>query len=154
MKCMMKNQVNCASINGPKRGCNCIPYNTLKTYFDVHPIPNNTTWNACQSNAEYRECFNTMYDCYYHKMVRNVCPKPCKRVVWRGIDSKLNGIPIKSNEMAIKTKFSTMDIEYQDEVWVQEFYNFVGTVGGSLGLFIGFSYTGFITEILDYFHKR
>ena len=52
-----------------------------------------------------------------------------------------------------QTKFSTMDIEYQDEVWVQEFYNFVGTVGGSLGLFIGFSYTGFIAEILDYFIK-
>ena len=47
----------------------------------------------------------------------------------------------------------TMDVDYQDEVLVQEFYNFIGTVGGSLGLFIGFSYTGFIEKILSYFMK-
>ena len=48
-------------------------------------------------------------------------------------------------------KFSTMDIAIKDEVMIQEIYNFIGNVGGSLGLFIGFSYTGFIGQILDYF---
>ena len=48
-------------------------------------------------------------------------------------------------------QFSTMDIDIQDEVMIQELYNFIGTVGGSLGLVIGFSYTGFIGQILDYF---
>ena len=44
-----------------------------------------------------------------------------------------------------------MEQEHQDEVWIQEIYSFIGTVGGSLGLFIGFSYTGFVGKILDYF---
>ena len=49
-------------------------------------------------------------------------------------------------------KFSTMDIAIKDEVMndsrnIQLYWN----VGGSLGLFIGFSYTGFIGQILDYF---
>ena len=29
--------------------------------------------------------------------------------------------------------------------------NFIGTVAGSLGLFIGFSYTGFVEQVLDHF---
>ena len=56
--------------------------------------------------------------------------------------------------MSIKAKFSTMDVDYQDEALVQEIYNFIGTVGGSLGLFIGFSYTGFVEKILDFFMKN
>ena len=51
--------------------------------------------------------------------------------------------------MAIR--YNSMDVETQDEVLIQESYNFIGTVGGSLGLFIGFSYTGFVGQILDYF---
>ena len=50
-------------------------------------------------------------------------------------------------------RHNSMDIETQDEVLIQEPYNFIGTVGGSLGLFIGFSYTGFVGKILDYFMK-
>ena len=53
--------------------------------------------------------------------------------------------------MAIE--YNSMDVEIQDEVLIQEPYNFIGTVGGSLGLFIGFSYTGFVGQILDYFIK-
>ena len=33
-----------------------------------------------------------------------------------------------------------MDVELHNEVLIQDIYAFVGTVGGSLGLFIGFSY--------------
>ena len=44
-----------------------------------------------------------------------------------------------------------MDIDVNDEVLIQEPYDFIGTVGGSLGLFIGFSYTGFVGQLLDYF---
>ena len=44
-----------------------------------------------------------------------------------------------------------MDIEKINEVWILEMYNFIGTVGGSFGLFIGFSYTGFLGQVVDYF---
>ena len=49
------------------------------------------------------------------------------------------------------TKFNTMDVTYYNEVPMQETYDFIGTVGGSLGLFIGFSYTGFVGQLLDHF---
>ena len=56
-----------------------------------------------------------------------------------------------SNEMVAQISLKSMKVEYQDEVWIQETYSFIGTVGGSLGLFIGFSYTGFVGKIMDYF---
>ena len=89
--------------------------------------------------------------CY--EMVTDLCPKSCKKEIYKGKNMKVNGMKgaVKTNEMAIWVKFSTMDIEVQDEVLIQESYNFIGTVGGSLGLFIGFSYTGFIGQILNYF---
>ncbi len=58
---------------------------------------------------------------------------------------------IKSNQMKIRITYGTTDIEFHNEVLIQELGNFVGTVGGSLGLFIGFSYTGFVGQIIDYF---
>ena len=53
--------------------------------------------------------------------------------------------------MVVIISLKSMEQEHQDEVWIQEIYSFIGTVGGSLGLFIGFSYTGFVGKILDYF---
>ena len=149
-KCVVKNQVDCYRINGPKNGCNCIPHNTMKTYFGLYPL---NSWNLCQTNSEYRTCFDVMYECFYHKMVNEKCPKPCERVVYKGMGGVANGFPTSPNMITIKTKFSTMDVDYQDEVWVQETHNFIGTVGGSLGLFIGFSVTGFIEKILGHFMK-
>ena len=58
-----------------------------------------------------------------------------------------------SNEIFMAIRYNSMDVETQDEVLIQEPYNFIGTVGGSLGLFIGFSYTGFVGQLLDYFIK-
>ena len=46
-----------------------------------------------------------------------------------------------------------MDIDVYDEVLIQEPYDFIGTVGGSLGLFIGFSYTGFMEAAFRAFLK-
>ena len=48
-------------------------------------------------------------------------------------------------------KYSTMNVQIYEKYEVLDIYTFIGTVGGSLGLFIGFSYTGFVGDLLDYF---
>ena len=145
---VLKNQVYCFKGEGPNHGCNCVPYNTHKTLFQMYPI---NSWNACKSNLEYKKCSLVMEGCY--GKVRKSILKPCKKEINTGITLKLNGFKgvLKSNEMGLWITFGTMDIDIQDEVVIQEPYNFIGTVGGSLGLFIGFSYTGFIGQILNYF---
>ena len=64
------------------------------------------------------------------------------------------GLELKSNEILMGIMFNSMDVNYHNEVLMQEVYEFIGTVGGSLGLFIGFSYTGVIGQILDHFIKN
>ena len=56
-----------------------------------------------------------------------------------------------SNEMLMEMKYSTMNIRKHEEYEVQDIYGFIGTVGGSFGLFIGFSYAGFVGNLLDCF---
>ena len=97
MKCIIKKQVECYQIIGPQRGCNCIPYNILKTYFEMYPL---NSWNSCQSNWEYRTCFGAIHDCFYHKKITDNCPKPCKRVVYKGIGGIANGFPTSSNTVS------------------------------------------------------
>ena len=62
------------------------------------------------------------------------------------------GLELKSNEILMGFVFYSMDVNYHNEVLMQEVYDFIGTVGGSLGLFIGrFPYTK-LGSIMKY-HK-
>ena len=150
-KCILKNQVDCYIKNGPSRGCNCVAENIFPIHFEFHSI---TFWNSCKTQSEYMNCFWTMNDCYYNKMERdawrNLCPLPCQKVVYKAQCTKQRNYPSSNNNgISFFIGHGTMNMEKNDEVWIMETYNFIGTVGGSLGLFIGFSYTGFFGHILD-----
>ena len=83
--------------------------------------------------------------------VTKVCPLSCEVEKYKGQKMYLNQYPTKPNMMVMKMKYSTMNVKVYEEYEVQDIYTFIGTVGGSLGLFIGFSYTGFVGDLLDYF---
>ena len=137
--CILKKQVNCFKHGSFKySGCNCVPYNTHKNQFDMYPL--NSSWNTCKWNKFNSYCSVIMDICY--QRVRNSCLKSCKAKMYKGQNMKVNGLRApKPNSMGMLITFSTMDIAIYDEVMILELYNFIGTVGGSLGLFIGFSYT-------------
>ena len=146
--CILKKQVNCFKHHIEYSGCNCVPYNTHKNQFDMYPL--NSSWNTCKWNKLNSHCSFIMDICY--QRVRNSCLKSCKAKMYKGQNMKVNGLrALKPNSMGMLMTFSTMDIAIYNEVMILELYNFIGTVGGSLGLFIGFSYTGFIGQIFDYF---
>ena len=83
------------------------------------------------------------------------CPTPCEKVDYIGEVSRFNGgyDLFDSNEMAIQISFNTMDTEIYNEILTFDLATFIGTAGGSLGLFIGFSFTGFIWQVLDFFMR-
>ena len=56
---------------------------------------------------------------------------------------------IPPNVVMVRIGYKSMDVETHNEVLIQDVSNFIGTIGGSLGLFIGFSYTGFVGKIID-----
>ena len=160
--CKLRMQVDCFRTNALNMGCKCVPEHTHKTHFEKHPINR----NACKTNDEIITCHFILRDCANDKAITDECPLPCKNQVFigqkrankgildlKGIAYQL-GINFKPNEIIMLTKFNTMDVTYYNEVPMQETYDFIGTVGGSLGLFIGFSYTGFVGQILDHFIRN
>ena len=102
------------------------------------------------SDEDYRCSSGKMTYCYLDKMVAEHCPLPCEKEEYKGQKINLNRWPGYPNGMLMSIKYSSTNIQFLEEYQVQDIYNFIGTVGGSLGLFIGFSYTGFIGNLVDY----
>ena len=144
MKCMLKYQMECFRTGN--QTCKCIPENNHKTHFKLYP----SKWEVCMSDEDYRCSSGKMTYCYLDKMVAEHCPLPCEKEEYKGQKINLNRWPGYPNSMLIHVKYSTTNIQFLEEYQVQDIYNFIGTVGGSLGLFIGFSYTGFIGNFVDY----
>ena len=96
------------------------------------------------------KCFDNMHDCYYDRSMKDACSSSYQTSIFK---AKIQDIALatKPNDIFLLIKHGTMDIEKINEVWILEMYNFIGTVGGSFGLFIGFSYTGFLGQVVDYF---
>ena len=68
--------------------------------------------------------------------------------------ASIPGFDLAPNKIIIGVMFSSVNVNHYNEVSMQEVYDFIGTVGGSLGLFIGFSFTGFVGQILDHFVRN
>ena len=88
--------------------------------------------------------------CYRQVRSSDQCPLSCEKISY-DVQKRIMDSTSKSNQMTVRITYATTDIEIHNEVLIQELGNFIGTVGGSLGLFIGFSYTGFVGQLIDYF---
>ena len=144
MECMLEHQMDC--FKSGNQSCKCILENTHKTHFKLI----STELNVCTNDEEYKCGLLEMFSCYSNKRVTEGCPLPCEAEEYQGQKMYYNQISVDSNSMVMEMKYSAMNAEIHEEYQVQDIYNFIGTVGGSLGLFIGFSYTGFIGNLMDY----
>ena len=59
-----------------------------------------------------------------------------------------------ANEVVIGFQFKTMDTKIYAEILTFDLATFIGTAGGSLGLFLGFSLTGFANKLLEFFIRN
>ena len=154
MKCQVKNTVgyfeNLANSNSSS--CTCVPNSTYKTFFEIQPT--SLDWKECKTISEYTKCIDIMMS-IEQDYLASKCPMPCKKVDYTGDIIGYNGgyRLCDSNEIGILITFNTMDTEIHNEILTFDLATFVGTAGGSLGLFIGFSFTGFVWQVLDFFMR-
>ena len=148
MKCKLEKLIKCYKEIAPKYNCTCVPKNTFKSYLEINPFDN---WDECNTNAEYGLCLRRMETCSYE--LESKCRPHCKKVEYKGQHVDLFGVSLPINTIGVHMTFNTMDTEIHTEVWQFDFATFIGTVGGSFGLFIGFSLTGFVGQVLDYFMR-
>ena len=155
MKCRVKNHIHNFErlAVSTSSGCTCIPSSTYKSFFEIQPT--SLEWEECKTNSEYEKC-TTIMDLHMDQdYVASKCPTPCEKVNYIGEVSRFNGgyDLFGTNEIALQILFSTMDTEIYKEILTFDLATFIGTAGGSLGLFIGFSFTGFIWQVLDFFMR-
>ena len=78
------------------------------------------------------------------------CLNPCNRVDYT---ARIQSQRFTENAITIEVLLGSDQISIFQEYLLFDFPTFVGSVGGSLGLFIGFSYFDFASMITDYLYS-
>lgn len=120
----------------------CLPYQLQKML----------DWGDIMTTCKTFKSHRKMVEKVIQLVTAAPCKKPCAVVEFKA-DTDLIDTRSK-NLVAIKLRFRTMDVVINDEIPIYNFLDFIGNVGGSLGLFLGFSFNGFGTSLLYKFLKR
>ena len=148
MKCLAKHQLDCfLSQNYDFNKCIA---NRYRSVFDMY---SNTSLQKCKTEAESVQNYIAMTKCYFSENTSNNCLDPCNIEIYTENSQIIERMSDKRN-MTLIIKYESMAIKVSEEYLVYDFANFIGTLGGSLGLFIGFSYTGLIGIIIDILFEK
>ena len=108
-----------------KSTANCSVMCDLQSYNDLSPC----------NTSEQQECmyqnWNWKHHCLKHKNIALFNP------------TYREGRHISSNQSKVKLFFDTWETEKMEEIDVISLPNLIGSIGGSLGMFFGFSITGY-----------
>ena len=148
MKCLAKHQLDCF-LSQDYDFNKCIT-NQYRSVFDMY---SNTSLQKCQTEAESKQNYIAMTKCYFSENTTNNCLDPCNIEIYAENSYIIEKMKDKRN-MTLIIKYESMAIKVSEEYFVYDFANFIGTLGGSLGLFIGFSYTGLIGSIIDILFEK
>ena len=82
------------------------------------------------------------------------CNPSCIQSQYEGDDSFFADESHDHNEYRIIYMFPKSQVEVSEEYFMFGVNELIGTIGGHSGLFIGFSFYGFVSEVLGYFKNR
>ena len=108
------------------------------------PIP------YCQSIKDYT-CLNIEMRKVFYEINEN-CPKYCYIMEYTGKRTFM--LETDNNTKYEKTWyyiFSSKEVQVQEEYLLYDITGFVGSIGGTLGLFVGFSFLDSVMRIANYF---
>ena len=77
------------------------------------------------------------------------CFEPCEILEYHTIKYESRTWENVTNTITMNVFFNSYDVEVQEEYLIYGEVDLVGIIGGNLGLFIGFSFSGFINEIIN-----
>ena len=98
----------------------------------------------CETTKEEDDAFQNMYDGEF--LYKYKCPKPCSILEYSG---KLDYWEPKyynpNNTMIIYLRFQSPEvITIYEEYLIYDFNGMLGSIGGTLGMFVGFSFSSII----------
>ena len=112
------------------RFLHCLPvrYKTIMKLSSIQPIP------ICQDSK--KEIWRNLTT-KWNKILTN-CPYSCMQTEYRGKMKSLNGYFNYSKSTGLDTEYS-----------IYELHDVIGSIGGTLGLFIGFSFLGLLKHFFE-----
>ena len=79
------------------------------------------------------------------------CLKPCNILEYQG--STENTDKIRPGKIQISLSLSTDEVKVQEEYLIYNEVDLVGIIGGTMGLFIGFSFFDIVNDVIVYISK-
>ena len=108
-------------------------------------------WKICQTpDEELRNTLIYRNDIYLNQnpeIIRS-CPTSCMKIRYKGEVAQLRYMMASPYWVALEYIFPSNLIEGYEEYLMFTFNDFIGTIGGHSGLFIGFSFFGLVAEFL------
>ena len=149
------NKRNCEPNGDLKRHHECIARHMIQTckpcQFPVfkHLLSTNSTatFDNCQSPAQVA----TIHNCLEEEITAAIlhrCPGPCNQ--WK-YEIATRKVPIQgrpSNMSRVSLYFERMEVEEREEYLLLDFTAILAAVGGSMGMFLGFSFLSAGSAIL------
>ena len=106
-----------------------------------------TTW---KDEVEIKEIFGKMLD----GNTLNLCPTSCNKTQYNGKMTFWKGFRKDANTISIKYSFPSNQVQVFEEYLMFGFNDLIGTIGGHSGLFIGFSFYGFISQLIVFLQNH
>ena len=107
----------------------------------------------CETTNEEFDSFLNIYNGYVNKYK---CPKPCSILEYSGkLDYWANKYDQQSNNtIIIYLRFQIPEvITIYEEYLIYDFNGMLGSIGGTLGLFVGFSFSSIIQLFINLLKK-
>ena len=123
-------------------GCakNCLPWYLITNYDHNETI-------QCQSNKEMECALNVINDKYFYQ---SVCSKPCSISQYSGRIDFWDYKNLNDSSFKVSLRFAPpVKSTVYEEYLIYNFFGMVGSVGGTLGIFIGFSCSNALNFIIN-----
>ena len=136
MQCMLENQINC--FLNASNNCKCVPM-SYSSHFSIYQP--NRFLEYCKTKLENDCAEFEMLKCYFNKNISHFCPTSCKEENYSGTSIlHHNTNRIKSNQIQLMLKYSTMDVNIYQEYYMYDICDTIGAISGVLVFVIGFTY--------------
>ena len=129
----------------------CLPVRLMS--FQSLDDTNNLSLRFCDTPTEEEESMKIWRQSFYSKTF-NSCNPSCKQVQYNGDMTFAKGRISSPKEIQIQYIFPSHQVQKSEEYKMFGVNELIGTIGGHSGLFIGFSFYGFISTILGYFQRH
>ena len=138
-KCSSQSYYECFANEIKKKDVQCIP----KSISSIGKVDLNNV-GLCENETLEAEIWNELYSQIYQEMKEGMCPKLCQIEEYTGTidyEEDKSVSQTSNSSFVINARFARpYKVSVSKEYLIYDFIGMVGSVGGTLGMFIGFSF--------------